>query len=157
MTTDATPRHLLAVNDSWDILDLYRVLLEREGYRVSLRVAPPLAEIKRVAPDLIVLDFAFGAEHLGLEVLQGLRMDRDTAATPVVVCSPALEAIRQMETHLLDQGTGLLLKPFAADDLLAEIDRAWARLAERRRAAGELPEPPDRVVAFRTRAQRPPI
>lgn len=84
-------------------------------------------------------------------------MDRDTAATPVVVCSPALEAIRQMESHLLGQGTGLVLKPFAADDLLAEIDLAWSRLAERRRAAGERPDPAERVVAFRTRSQQPPV
>lgn len=149
MATDVEPRHILAINDSLDILALYRALLEDEGYRVSLRALPDLDEVKRVAPDLVVLDFAFGGEHLGLELLQGLRMDRATAPIPVVVCSAALEAVRQMEGHLLAKGTGLVLKPFDADELLAEIDHAWAMLAEHRRAADEAPDPAGRLVPFR--------
>ncbi len=153
MATEPDRRHVLAVNDSPAILDLYRALLEAEGYRVSLRAAPDPAEVARLAPDLIVLDFAFGGEHLGLELLQKLRMAPATAAVPVVVCSAALEAIRQMEAHLLGKGTGLVLKPFDADDLLAEIDHAWALLAEQRRAAvpGAPVDPADRLVPFRTR------
>ena len=159
MTTETARRHILVVNDSSAVLDLHRALLEAEGYRVSLGlVAVDLAEVKRLAPDLIVLDFVFGGEHLGLELLQRLRMDRATAQIPVVVCSAALEAIRQMEGHLLGKGTGLVLKPFEADELLAEIDHAWAMLAEQRRAAvpGHRADPADRVVAFPARSSRPP-
>ena len=83
-----------------------------------------------------------------------VRMDRATAAIPVVVCAAALDAIRQMEDHLLGQGTGLVLKPFAPDELLAEIDHAWAMLAEQRRVAlpgvpGAPADPVARLVPFR--------
>jgi CheY-like chemotaxis protein len=152
MTTKAPQRHILVINDSPAVLDLYRGLLLREGYRVSLAaitVAP--AEVGRIGPDLIVLDFMFGEEHLGLELLQKLRMDQATAPIPVVVCSAAIEPIRQMEGHLLSKGTGLVLKPFDADELFAEIDHVWSLLAEQQRA-----DPTDRVIAFPGRLQRPP-
>ena len=135
MATSVAERHVLVINDSVEILDLLRDVLEEEGYRVSLALSVlDLAEIRRIAPDLIVLDFAFGSEHLGLELLQKLRLDRVTAPIPVVVCSAALEAIRQMEGHLLGKGTGLVLKPFDVDELLAEIDHAWSLLDDRRRS-----------------------
>ena len=152
-------RDVLVADDEPATVDALAALLEAEGYRVSLRlVAVDTAEVARLAPDLIVLDFVFGAEHLGLELLQRLRMDRATAQIPAVVCSAALEAIRQMEGHLLGKGTGLVLKPFDADELLAEIDHAWAMLAEQRRAAspGYRADPADRVVAFPARPPRPP-
>ena len=159
MTTETARRHILVVNDSPAILDLFREILDAEGYRVSLSlVAVDLAEVKRLAPDLIVLDFMFGGEHLGLELLQQLRMDRATAPIPIVVCSAALEAIRQMEGHLLGKGTGLVLKPFEVDELLAEIDHAWAMLAEQRRAAvpAQRPNAADRLVAFPSRPPASP-
>ena len=159
MAITAAQRHILVINDSPAILDLFRDLLEGEGYRVSLSfVAVDLAKIKRIAPDLIVLDFMFGGEHRGLELLQKLRMDRGTAPIPVVVCSAAIAAIRQMEGHLLGKGTGLVLKPFDVDELLAEIGHAWAMLAEQGSAAptGRRPDPADRVVAFPARIGQPP-
>jgi DNA-binding response OmpR family regulator len=153
MTTEAAQRHILVINDSPALLDLYRGLLVGEGYRVSLAaitIVDP-TEISRIAPDLIVLDFMFGEEHHGLELLQKLRMDRTTAPIPVVVCAAAIEPIRQMESHLLDKGTGLVLKPFDADELFAEIDHAWSMLAEQQDIAST-----NRVITFPGRLQRPP-
>ena len=36
MSTVARQRHILVVNDTVEILDLFREILEEEGYRVSL-------------------------------------------------------------------------------------------------------------------------
>lgn len=129
--TATAKRHILVINDTPELLDLFREILEDEGYRVSLYSATfqDLEEIKRAKPDLILLDFIIGGEASGWQLLQKLRMDRETAKIPVVVCTAALELARELEGHLRAKGIGLVLKPFDIDDLLLAVNGAWNGLA----------------------------
>lgn len=131
MTTQSASRHILVINDTPELLDLFREILEEEGYSVSLYSAAfqDLAEVKRVKPDLILLDFIIGGEASGWQFLQKLRMDRETARIPVIVCTAALDIARNLEGHLRAKGIGLVLKPFDIDDLLEAINTAWNGLA----------------------------
>jgi DNA-binding response OmpR family regulator len=56
--TKVEPHHILVVNDTPEILELFRELLEGDGYRVSLYsyAFRDLEEVKRVEPDLMILD-----------------------------------------------------------------------------------------------------
>jgi CheY-like chemotaxis protein len=118
------PRHVLAIDDSPDVLALLRDVLETEGFRVTTSAAPVApAEVARLAPDIVLLDVLFGREERGLEVLRRLREEPATAATPVVLCSGATEPIRRLDAPLLEGATGLVLKPFDVDALLDEIAR----------------------------------
>ena len=123
-------RHILVVNDTQEILDLFREILEEEGYRVSLYsfAFRDLDDVKRDRPDLIILDFIIDGEAHGWQLLQKLKMDRETATIPVIVCTAAVRLVRDLEGHLKEKGVGVLLKPFDIDDLLREINGRWDQL-----------------------------
>ena len=121
----ARRRHVLVVNDTPEILDLFREILVEEGYRVSL-----YSYAFRDRPDLIVLDFIIGDENHGWQLLQKLKMDRETASIPIIVCTAAINLVRELEGHLREKGVGVVLKPFDIDDLLLEVNQRWPALAE---------------------------
>lgn len=129
MAREPNQTHILVVNDTPEILELFRELLEAEGYGVSLYsyAFRDLDEIKRVKPDLMILDFIIGGEDHGWQLLQKLKMDRATADLPVIVCTAALRVVRELEGHLREKGVTVVLKPFDIDDLVAEVR---ARLPE---------------------------
>jgi CheY-like chemotaxis protein len=127
MVSDGSRRHVLVVDDSEEILRLLREVLEEEGHRVTTSADPVGAdEVVRAAPDVIVLDVLFGSEQRGIDLLRELRDDDATADIPVVLCSAAVEPIRRIDGDLLGETTGLVLKPFDIDGLLAEVKRVIA-------------------------------
>ena len=126
----ATQRHVLVVNDTQEILDLFKEILEEEGYRVSLYsyAFRDLDDVKQDCPDLIILDFIIGGENHGWQLLQKLKLDRETAKIPIIVCTAALNVVRELEGHLREKGVGVVLKPFDIDDLLREVTLHWPAL-----------------------------
>jgi DNA-binding response OmpR family regulator len=126
------PHHILVVNDTQEILDLFRDILEEEGHRVSLYsyAINDLAEIKQIAPDLIILDFIIGGEDTGWQLLQKLRMDRRTMTIPVVVCTAAIRLVQELEGHLRTKNVAVVLKPFDIDDLITQVDLSLRNLTE---------------------------
>ncbi|MGH2535268.1 MAG: response regulator [Thermomicrobiales bacterium] len=133
MTTPKAPKHLYVVNDVPELLDLFRELLESEGYRVTLdRFAAVglnerLERVKAGKPDLMILDFLVGGESLGWQLLQMLKMDRATTGLPIVVCTAAVHTVRELHAHLVTMDVEVVLKPFDVDQLLAAITRAFER------------------------------
>ena len=126
-------RHILVINDTPAILDLFRDVLAEKGYRVStdtftVAVETKLAEAKELKPDLIVLDYTVGGEGPGWQLLQLLKMDRATADLPVIVCTGAVRQVEELQGHLKAMGVAVLLKPFDLDQIVAEVDRVWDRL-----------------------------
>ena len=121
----ANTPHILVVNDTQEILDLFEEILEEEGYRVSLYsfAFNDVDEIVKLTPDLVVLDFMIGGEQHGWQLLQKMKMDRRTAEIPVVVCTAALNLARELEGHLRSKNVGLVLKPFDIDELVGEVHK----------------------------------
>lgn len=126
------PARIMVVNDTQEILDLFRDLLEQEGYQVILYsyAIQDMDEILRHKPDLIILDYIFGAERTGWQLLQKLKMRRDTAAIPVVICTAAKRQVEEIEGHLVAMGVGIVLKPFNVDDLLHTVQQTLALHAD---------------------------
>ncbi len=122
--------HILVVNDTQEILDLFRDILEEEGYRVSLYsyAIHDLAEIKGISPDLIILDFIIGGEDTGWQLLQKLRMDRQTMALPVIVCTAAVRLAQELEGHLRAKNVAVIIKPFDIEDLVTQVTLSLANL-----------------------------
>jgi CheY-like chemotaxis protein len=125
---DAAPRHILVINDTVAILELFRTLLEDEGYRVttddfSVDMLAMLDRVKAERPDLIVLDFIVVDEGKGWQFLQMLKMDRATRDIPVIVCTAAAKLVAELQAHLDEMGVAVVLKPFDIDIILAEIAR----------------------------------
>lgn len=122
--------HVLVINDTQEILDAFRALLEEEGYRVSLDtfdaadIRKKVADIEAMAPDVIVLDYMFGSEPLGWQLLQLLRMRHQTAHVPIVVCTAAAKSAEEMGPHLRTIGVEVVIKPFEIDAMLSAVARA---------------------------------
>jgi DNA-binding response OmpR family regulator len=117
---------MLVINDTQEILDLFRILLEGEGYEVVLSGFPfqQVSEIEQINPNLIILDFIFGDQKSGWQMLQLLKMKRSTASIPVVVCTAALNVVREQEGYLISQGVHVVYKPFDIDQILTTIKLA---------------------------------
>ncbi len=100
---------ILVVNDIQVILELFRTLI---------------SDIEHVNPDLIILDFVFGDQKTGWQMLQMLKMRRSTATIPVIACTAALDLVREQEGYLVSQDVHVIFKPFDIDQLLASVKQA---------------------------------
>lgn len=117
------PSHILAINNDAMVLELFRDLLESEGYRVSTQAYSEknLAEVVALGPDLIILDYMWKDEDGGWSFLQMLRMSPQTARIPIVLCTGAAYEIEALKGHLQDMGVQVILKPFNIEHLLTAI------------------------------------
>ena len=122
-------KHVLVVNDTEEILDLFRSILEDLGHRMTAWSFSPddLAKVTEIKPDLIILDLLMGPTELqGWALLQKLRMSPPTEALPVIVCSAATNWVREQEGWLAASGVKVVLKPFKVSDLERAIGQALA-------------------------------
>ncbi len=120
---------IMVVNDTPEILDMFLDLLHNEaGYEVVVYsyAIMDMREVEGVAPDLIILDYIFGRENLGWQMLQKLRMGRKTANIPVIVCTAATKEVHEIEGYLQSQGIRVVPKPFDIDALLETVKLALA-------------------------------
>ena len=120
------PKCILVVNDTEEILELFRQILHDEaGYDVSLYSYQPhvLDDVKEMNPDLIISDHVFGEEKSGWQFIQRLKMDRETMHIPVIVCSGAVKDLKDIEGYLASKNIGVLYKPFDIDELLDLVER----------------------------------
>lgn len=122
----AEQKHIFVINDTVAILELFRALLEDEGFRVttdgfSIELIEMLGRVRDARPDLIVLDFVILDEGKGWQFLQLLKMDRDVKDIPVIVCTAAAKLVEELQVHLDAMGVVVVLKPFDIDHLLHEM------------------------------------
>ena len=132
------PTHILVINDTQEILELFQEILQDEGYEVTL-CSFAIHDIDAVVehkPDLVILDFLIGGESHGWQMLQKMKMDRRTANIPVIVCTAALNLVRELEGHLHTKNVRVVLKPFDIDDLLSEVTSGLDSASEGRETSG---------------------
>ncbi|MFN8594172.1 MAG: response regulator [Thermomicrobiales bacterium] len=129
VTADQQP-HILIIDDTPEILDLLRELLEDEGYRVSTSREPlDLPGIKALAPDLIVQDVLFpNSREKGWNLLTLIQIDPELARIPLVLCTAASGLVNEptMAANLNRLGVRVILKPFNLDDLLDALRESLA-------------------------------
>jgi len=74
-------QHILVVNDTEEILDLFRDIIEGLGHTMTAWSFSPddLAKVTEIQPDLIILDLMLGPTELqGWSLLQKVRMSPPT-------------------------------------------------------------------------------
>jgi len=123
------PRHILIVEDSEDLRDLWDFTLTDIGYAI-LSVddgAKALDEIPRFRPDLILLDFIMPrAEVDGLAFLSRLTADPTITTAPIIVISGLADPLADKitaETAKSLRIVAILSKPVRIDALVGEIQR----------------------------------
>ena len=120
-------QHILVVNDTEEILDLFRDIIEGLGHRMTAWSFSPddLAKVTEIAPDLIILDLMLGPTELqGWALLQKLRMSPPTEAIPVIVCTAATNWVREQEGWLAANAVKVVMKPFKVKHLEHAIGQA---------------------------------
>ncbi len=133
-------KHIMIINDTEEILELFRAILHDEaGYELTLSGFQPqiMGQILEVMPDLIISDHVFGEERIGWQFIQKLKMTRETAHIPVIVCSGAVNELKAMEGYLTSKKVGILYKPFDVDELLALVERQLSDDADKHVHKGE--------------------
>jgi two-component system response regulator MprA len=120
---------VLIVEDDAPICRMLRRTLDAEGYdtRAAASGGDALAEIERQAPDLLVLDVLLPGPD-GLAVARRLRAKG--LGFPILFLT-ARDAVADRVAGLDAGGDDYLVKPFAAEELLARV-----RALLRRRAGG---------------------
>lgn len=124
----ARGKHVLVVNDTEEILDLYRTILEELGHRVTAWSFSPddLSKVTEIKPDLVILDLLMGPTELqGWALLQKMRMSPPTEDIPVIVCSAATNWVREQEGWLAANAVKVVLKPFKVNDLERAVEEAF--------------------------------
>ncbi len=117
-------KHILVINDTQEILQLFGELLTGEGYAVTLQPygQEEVEDVRALMPDLIICDFPpLDWEQYGWQFIQKLKMTRDLASIPVVVCTTNLKAMEQNQGWLVLKGAVIIAKPFDVDELLDAV------------------------------------
>jgi CheY-like chemotaxis protein len=121
------PQHILVVNDTEEILDLFRDIIEGMGHRMTAWSFSPddLAKVSAIEPDLVILDLMLGPTELqGWALLQKIRMSPPTEDIPVIVCTAATNWVREQEGWLAASAVKVVLKPFKVAHLEHAIEQA---------------------------------
>lgn len=117
--------HVLLIDGVPSILDTLGMLLEDEGYRVSVTLAPPEpAFLLELAPDLIVQELRFGRSlNVGWTSLTCMQLLPETARIPVILCTTESDRVNEpgMAENLDKLGVRVLLKPFILEDFLSAV------------------------------------
>ncbi len=129
---------VLLVEDETNLADAVRLNLEREGFDVRMAKdgVGGLAEARREAPDIIVLDIML-PDLNGLEVCRALRRESDVPILMLTALGEEVDKVVGLELGADDYVT----KPFSMRELLA---RVRAILRRPRNAAG--PASPEEVL-----------
>ena len=121
---------ILVVDDEPDALELVGFNLKRAGFDVvtALDGAEALRKARQLLPSLIVLDVML-PEMDGLEVCKQLRIDSQTATTPIILLTArAAEIDRVLGLEL--GADDYLTKPFSPRELILRIRNVLGRRAE---------------------------
>lgn len=113
-------RNILVVDDDSGIGEMLKVLLELNGYSVSVTEKPDEAEvlIAQKDIDLVLLDKLISGVN-GTEVCARLKNNQDTAEVPILMMS----ALHEAGEKCRDAGANdFIAKPFEMEDLLHKIE-----------------------------------
>ncbi len=124
----ASAKKILIVEDERDILQLVKLYLEKEGYRIvtASTGSEGLAQVRTEKPDLVVLDLML-PEIDGLEICKRLRSAPDTAMLPIIMLTAKAE---ESDTIIgLELGADdYVTKPFSPKTLVARVKALFRRL-----------------------------
>ena len=123
-------RTVLVIDDDENIIELIRLGLKYEGFRVesTMTGADGLAAAQRINPDLIILDWML-PEINGLEVCNRLRENPTTRDIPILMLT-AKDEVTDRVAGLETGADDYLAKPFNFEELVARL-RAILRRASR--------------------------
>jgi two-component system, OmpR family, response regulator VicR len=123
-------RHYVIVvaDDNETINGFLRDLLVAEGYQVLCCFTGADAErvIRRVIPDVAIVDMQMEVRDAGLRLLKSLRQHPPTAQIAVILCSADVSMMEGYRDEITTYGGRIIPKPFPIDHLLETIQQLLA-------------------------------
>lgn len=116
-------KHVFAIDESADFLNVVRELFQDEAYNVTTTNFVPNSfdQIEALQPDALIVDVAVG-QSAGWELLERLNASAATAGIPVLVLSTSPRLLEVAREQASRYGTHRYLdKPFDVEALLANI------------------------------------
>ena len=117
---------IMVVNDDRHFLELVELLLTEEGYEVSLHSEriTDITVVKKIMPDLVIIDQLFNSNKQGWELIQQMRLDLSTLNIPIILCTTEGKAVEQLREQLDKVHVKVVLKPFDIDDLYTAVHQS---------------------------------
>lgn len=120
-------KKILVADDDLDIRNLLKIILEKNGYQVSLAANGVEGLRKAISelPDLILLDVVMPAKT-GWEVCKILKSQDITKHIPVIILTILSLTLGNENSRRYAEEAGAdscLQKPFNSDELLTEIKK----------------------------------
>jgi len=115
---------ILCIEDEAEMIDLMRLILEREGYRVigAEGGEAGLERIREEVPDLVLLDLMMPGVD-GWQVYQHLQTDQAFEDIPVIVVTAKAQDIDKVLGLHIARVADYIVKPFGSQQLLESIRR----------------------------------
>ena len=122
----ADKKRILCIEDEPEMIDLTRLVLEREGFEVLGAVGGQrgLEVVRREKPDLVLLDLMM-PDIDGWEVYRQMKADVELARIPVVVVTARAQSIDKVLGLQVAKVDDYITKPFGPKELLASIQRIF--------------------------------
>jgi CheY-like chemotaxis protein len=120
--TSKNNRHILVVEDDMDVAYAYRVLFEKEGYKVSVTDDPAevMMFLKQVKPDAVISDI-FLEGHMPLDIVHLIRQELPKTIPLMVISGMTGGHLRQ---KCLKNGADVFLgKPVHLDEVLLQVEK----------------------------------
>lgn len=113
---------VLVLDEDPVLCDLYRTILEDEGYEtIVVSTLPEIDTVKRLQPDLILLDYFHGSTPQGWIFLIQLKTFAETEQIPVLLCTSDAVAVTAHAHDLAMFNVTVVYKPFDLNDFLAAV------------------------------------
>ncbi|HRV91090.1 MAG TPA: response regulator [Anaerolineae bacterium] len=117
-------KRILCIEDEAEMIDLTRLVLEREGFEVLGAVggSEGLEIVHREKPDLVLLDLMM-PDIDGWEVYRRMKANGDSAQIPVIVVTAKAQSIDKVLGLQVAKVDDYITKPFGPQELLDSINR----------------------------------
>ncbi len=113
---------VLVLDEDPVLCDLYRTILEDEGYEsIVVTSLPEIAAVIELQPDLILLDHFHGSTPHGWIFLIHLKTYAETEHIPVLLCTADMAAVNSHAHDLATFNVNVVYKPFDLNDFLAAV------------------------------------
>lgn len=121
-------KHILCIEDESEMIDLTRLVLEREGFKVVGAVGGVrgLELMRQEKPDLVLLDLMM-PDIDGWEVYRQMKADKELALIPVIVVTARAQSIDKVLGLQVAKVDDYITKPFGPKDLLESIRRFFPK------------------------------
>ncbi len=121
-------QHILCIEDEAEMIELMRLVLEREGFEVTGAVGGEkgLTAMRHKKPDLILLDLMMPGID-GWEVYRQMRADKELMEIPVIIVTAKAQSIDKVLGLQVAKVADYITKPFGPKELVSSIERVFAK------------------------------